>query len=250
MQAILFSAGYGTRLKPLTDAMPKALVEAGGKPMLQWNIEKLIAAGCNHLIVNVHHFPDQIVQFLQKHHNFGINIELSDESDEILDTGGGLMKAAGLFRPDEPILAHNADVISDLDLTKLSQFHTEKGALATVVVRARNTRRYLLFDEYMRLRGWRNLDSGEIRMTEGYQPDELKPLAFSGIQMISPELFSRVKLSGKFSIIQVYLALASTGRIVGYEDHAPVWMDIGKPDQLAEADKLLRLNQTGKITPL
>lgn len=240
MQAIIFSAGFGTRLKPLTDSIPKALVEAGGKPVLQWNIEKLIAAGCTHIVINVHHFPAQIIDFLQRNNNFGINIIISHEADEILDTGGGLVKAAPLFLPEEPIIAHNVDVISDLDLNTLLEYHAEIRPLATLVVRNRNTKRYLLFDADMKLRGWENRDTGEIRLAGSYQREELRPLAFSGIQIIRQEIFPRLPSSGKFSIIDAYLSMASSGNISGFEDSSPLWIDIGKPEQLEEAGKILR----------
>ena len=240
MQAIIFSAGFGTRLKPFTDSKPKALVEAGGKPVLQWNIEKLIAAGCNHIVVNVHHFPGQIVEFLNRNNNFGINILISHEQDEILDTGGGLVKAAPLFLPGEPVIAHNTDVISNLDLKNLMNHHKGSRPLATLVVRNRNTRRYLLFDNQMKLRGWENWDTGEVKLSAGFHREELRPLAFSGIHIISHEIFPLLQPSGRFPIVDAYLSLASTGLITGYEDNSSVWMDIGKPEQLREADTFLR----------
>ena len=144
MQAMLFSAGLGTRLRPLTDNLPKALVPVAGKPLLQWNIEKLRDAGCSRIVVNVHHFPGMIREFLAANNNFGAEIIISDESGEILDTGGGLLKAAPLFSPRETIIAHNVDVISNLDLKTLGNFHAEGKALATLVVRDRSTQRYLL----------------------------------------------------------------------------------------------------------
>ena len=237
MQAIILSAGLGTRLKPLTDTMPKALVPVAGKPLLQWNIEKLIDAGCSLIVVNVHHFSDMIRDFLEKNNNFGITIRISDESGELLDTGGGLLRAAPLFRTGEPIIAHNVDVISRLELKTLMQFHSENDALATLVVRDRQTQRYLLFDDRMLLCGWMNKVTGEVRQSGRLHDSPLKPLAFSGIQVISPEIFSLMQQRGKFSVIDAWLSLAAQNRIVGYEDKSQFWMDLGKQEQLEEARK-------------
>ncbi len=237
MQAIIFSAGLGTRLKPLTDTMPKALVPVAGKPLLQWNIEKLIAAGCSLIVVNVHHFPDMIRDFLEKNDNFGITIRISDESDELLDTGGGLLRAMPLLRTGEPIIAHNVDVISHLGMKTLIQFHSDNNALATLVVRDRQTQRYLLFDNSMLLCGWMNKATGEVkhagRLCEGKQ----NPFAFSGIQVISPEIFTLIQQRGKFSVIDAWLSLATQNRILGFEDNSELWMDLGRQEQLEEARK-------------
>lgn len=237
MQAIIFSAGMGTRLKPLTDHLPKALVNVAGKPMLQWNIEKLLEAGCSRIVVNVHHFAEKIRKFLDELKNFGIEILISDETDELLDTGGGLLKAWPLFKPDEPILAHNVDVFSNLDMGILVDYHLKNNALATLVVRNRETQRYLLFDEQMNLAGWQNRATGDIRKVRQDIHFQAKPLAFSGIQIINPAIFSLISQSGKFPIIETYLQLASRNKIIGFEDFSTVWMDIGKPDQLAIARK-------------
>ncbi|MFZ5431610.1 MAG: nucleotidyltransferase family protein [Bacteroidota bacterium] len=238
MQAILFSAGYGTRLKPLTDHKPKALVEVAGKPVLQHNIEKLVRAGCQRIVVNVHHFPGQIRDFLKSRHHFGIEMLISDETDEILDTGGGLLKAASLFKPDETIIAHNVDVLSDLDLNLVLERHTLRNDLATLVVRDRVTQRYLLFDEKMKLQGWMNQSTGEKIIPPGESGSAFTPLAFSGIQVISPELLSLIPQRGRFSIIETYLSLVQAGRIYGFQDRSEVWIDIGKPEQLMEAERL------------
>jgi NDP-sugar pyrophosphorylase family protein len=237
MQAIIFSAGLGTRLKPLTDAMPKALVPVAGKPLLQWNIEKLIAAGCSLIVVNVHHFPDMIRHFLEKNDNFGITIRISDESGELLDTGGGLLRAAPLFRTGEPIIAHNVDVISRLELKTLIQFHSDNEALVTLVVRDRETQRYLLFDNHMLLCGWMNKATGQVKQTGRLYDSPLKPFAFSGIQVISPEIFTLMQQRGKFSVIDAWLSLAAQNRIIGFEDKSELWMDLGKHEQLEEARK-------------
>jgi NDP-sugar pyrophosphorylase family protein len=237
MQAIIFSAGLGTRLKPLTDTMPKALVPVAGKPLLQWNIEKLITAGCSLIVVNVHHFPDMIRDFLEKNDNFGITIRISDESGELLDTGGGLLRAAPLFSTGEPIIAHNVDVISHLELNTVMQFHSENNALATLVVRDRQTQRYLLFDNRMLLCGWMNKATGEVKHAGRLCDSAQKPFAFSGIQVISPEVFTLIQQRGKFSVIDAWLSLAAQNRILGFEDKSELWMDLGKQEQLDEVRK-------------
>jgi len=238
MQAILFSAGLGTRLKPLTDNLPKALVEVAGKPVLQWNIEKLQALGCSRIVVNVHHFADKIIEFLRANHNFGAEVVISDERNQLLDTGGGLLKAKTFFKPDEPILAHNVDVLSDMDLPSLAQFHLKNNALATLVVRNRETQRYLLFDAEMNLAGWQNRATGETRFVDRDSTTSLKPLAFSGIQIINPAIFPLITQTGKFPIVETYLQLARKNKIVGFEDSSAIWIDIGKPEQLAKAREL------------
>lgn len=237
-QAIIFSAGMGTRLKPLTDTLPKALVEVNGKPMLQWNIEKLKAAGCHTIVVNVHHFPEMIRNFLSIHHNFGINIHISDESSAILDTGGGLVHAAHFFDRNAPIVAHNVDVLSDLDLSKIMQYHTQCNRLVTLVVRNRETQRYLLFDNQMRLCGWQNIATGEVVLKTEKSLTQLTRLAFSGIHIIEPSIFSFATQKDKFSIIDLYLQLATTQTIIGFNDTSSQWIDIGKPEQLKEAQKI------------
>lgn len=160
---MIFAAGLGTRLRPITDRIPKALVHAGDKTLLQWVTEKMIRSGIRDVVINIHHFPDQIRAFLERNNNFGINIQFSDESDAILDTGGALLKAAPLLSGDEPILVHNVDVLSSISFRELLEVHQASGALATLAVRKRNTSRYLLFNPGMRLTGWENRATGEIR---------------------------------------------------------------------------------------
>lgn len=240
MQAILFSAGYGTRLKPLTDRMPKALVEVSNKPLIQWNIEKLVSEGCTLLVVNVHHFPDMIINFLQKNKNFGIDILISDERDQLLDTGGGLWKAAGFFNPEEPIVCHNVDILSNLNISDMVQFHKQNRALATVAVRDRLTQRYLVFDKTMQLSGWINKESGETknwRIEEGQTHSEM---AFSGIHVVNPEIFQMFSKEGKFSIIDSYLELSDSQKVLGFRDTSSLWMDVGKLTQLSQAEDLLK----------
>jgi len=238
MKAMIFAAGLGTRLRPMTDTIPKALVCIGGKPMLERVIEKMIRADCREIVVNVHHFPEQIRDFLKEHHHFGITIHVSDESDAILDTGGGLLRAAALLRGDEPVLIHNVDVISNLDLQMLVNWHRASQALATLVVRERKTERYLLFNREMRLTGWTNRDTGETREALPEFIHDSKPLAFSGIHVVSPRFLDVLTGSGKFSLIDTYLRMTPFYPVMGYEDHSAVWMDVGKPAQLAEAERL------------
>ena len=244
MKAMIFAAGLGTRLRPLTDAIPKALVPVGDKPLLQRVIEKIVDAGCSEIVVNVHHFPGQIREFLVKNHDFGITIHVSDESDAVLDTGGGLLKAASFLKGNEPVLIHNVDVVSNLDLNRLLEYHISQKALATLVVRHRETQRYLLFDDRMRLTGWANKATGEIRKSIPESISGSRPLAFSGIQIVEPEFLDRMSGTGKFSLIDTYLQMTVHYSILGYEDHSSVWIDVGKPEQLALAEKIFRSGKT------
>lgn len=240
MKAMIFAAGYGIRLQPLTNTLPKALVPINGKPMLQHIMEKLIASQINDFVVNVHHFPGQIIDFLKSKNNFGANISISDESEQLLDTGGGLKNASGLLEGDEPILLYNVDVLSNINLHKLLQFHEKNKALATLVTRKRETQRYLMFSNDNVLTGWRNLKTKKekISIPELYKTS--RPFAFSGIHIVSPEFIINMPGTGKFSIIETYLEVAKTQKIMGYIDSSKLWIDIGKPGQLAEAEKLIQ----------
>jgi NDP-sugar pyrophosphorylase family protein len=239
MEAMLFSAGLGTRLRPLTDSIPKALVQIAGKTLLQWNIEKLKAAGYQSIVVNVHHFSEKIKEYISENKSFGIDIHISDESEAILDTGGGLLRAMGYFSGKEPVLCHNVDVISNLDIRNLAEFHRRNNALATLAVRNRETQRYLLFDSEMRLTGWLNKSTGERKGEDKNATKQFRALAFSGIHMIDPGIFHLFTRQGKFSVIDAYLDLAARHVIVGYEDTSSVWFDVGKPEQLTAAGESL-----------
>ncbi|MDR1699547.1 MAG: NTP transferase domain-containing protein, partial [Prevotellaceae bacterium] len=185
MKAMIFAAGLGTRLKPLTDNKPKALVEIAGKPLLEHVINKLTAAGFNEIIINVHHFADQIIDFVKQKNNFGVRLEISDERQMLLDTGGGVQKAAWFFDDGKPFLLHNVDILSDINLQTLYANHLETGAEATLAVNSRVTSRYLFFDRTMRMRGWTNETTGEIK-PPGTEIDKTwEKLAFSGIHVIS-----------------------------------------------------------------
>ena len=237
MKAMIFAAGLGTRLRPLTDNKPKALVEVAGKTLLQRAIEKVSEAGFREIVVNIHHFGDQIIDFLAQNNNFGLDIRISDERDELLDTGGGILKAKPWLDGSEPFLVYNVDVLSSLDLRRLVEWHHEHKALATLVVRKRDTARYLLFDKEMQLSGWTNIQTGEIKMSREIPATEM--FAFSGIHIIEPSVFPLITETGKFSIIPMYLRLAAQNPIYGFEDTSDLWMDLGKLEQLELAEKML-----------
>jgi len=243
MKAMIFAAGLGTRLKPLTDHMPKALVPVAGKPILEHVIGKLKSSGFDEVVINVHHFADQIIDFLKAKDNFGIKIWISDETDELLDTGGGIQKAAPYF--DEPFLVHNADILSNVDLKALYDFHQTSGNDATLLVSPRKTVRYLLFDEKNRLQGWVNKETLQTK-PEGfvYQPEVQKEYAFGGIHVISPTLFTYMgdDWKGKFSIMDFYLQTCHEARLGGYVKEDLHLIDIGKPDTLAKAEDFIRQN--------
>jgi len=234
---MIFAAGLGTRLFPLTIDKPKALVEIEGKTLLQMAIEKVSQAGYHDLVINVHHFADLIIQFLKQKNNFGLNITISDERGRLLDTGGGILKAAPFLEGADPFLVYNVDVLSNIDLQLLKKYHSEKGGLATLVVRDRLTSRYLAFDDSMQLSGWQNIKTGEEIVSRDMQNCCL--LAFSGIQLIEPAIFKLITETGNFPLIPLYLRLAKEHRIMGYNDQSTLWMDLGKPSQITEAKKYI-----------
>ena len=242
MKAMIFAAGLGTRLKPLTDHMPKALVPVAGKPMLEHVILKLKSFGVDELVINVHHFAQQIIDFLKEKDNFGIKIWISDESEELLETGGGIKKAAPFF--DEPFLVHNADILSNVDLKAMYDYHLTSGNDATLLVSPRKTVRYLLFNETNRLCGWVNKDTLQTK-PEGfvYQPEIQKEYAFGGIHIISPTLFKYMEgWSGKFSIMDFYLQTCQKAQLGGYIKDDLHLIDIGKLETLAKAEEFIRQN--------
>lgn len=237
MKAMIFAAGLGTRLQPLTNDRPKALVEVHGKTLLQITIERLASFGFNDIIINVHHFADKVIDFVNAYPDKSIRLAVSDEREMLLDTGGGL-KYASTFFDDSPFLVHNTDVLSDINLLDLYQSHQASGALATLAVRQRNTQRYLLFDNQMHLCGWENIKTGEKKLPV-HSSDQLERFAFSGIQIINPALFKQLKQEGKFSIIDVYLELICTNTIAGYNHTNGRWLDVGKHESLAQAADFL-----------
>jgi NDP-sugar pyrophosphorylase family protein len=242
---MILAAGLGTRLRPLTDDRPKALVEVAGRTLLEITLARLREFGVGEVIVNVHHFADLVVDYLAKNNNFGMRIEISQE-DVLLDTGGGLKKAAWFFledsaRVDEPFILHNVDVISTIDLDRMVQFHSERKALATLAVQARETSRYLLFDESLRLAGRMSGKNGEAEFVRPSQQLEIQALAFSGIHIVSPRLLSMLTEDGAFSIITSYMRLAGQGeQIIGYRSDEYYWRDLGRPENVALAEKDFR----------
>ena len=242
MKALIFAAGLGTRLKKHTSDKPKALVQLAGKPLLQHAIEKLISHQITDITINVYHFADQVISFLNKHSFPGVNIHISDEREELLDTGGGLKKAEESLAGSESILIYNVDVISNLDLNLLESHHRTSGSLATLVVRQRDTSRYLMFDENFQLAGWKNFSNGETKISREDKFTNSTPFAFSGIQIVQPEIFELIKETGKFPIMDLYLRLAQTESIKGFVDSSTIWMDLGKPNQLKMAELLFKNN--------
>jgi len=242
MKALVFAAGLGTRLKPLTDTMPKALVPIGGKPLLEHILTKLIADGFDEIIINVHHFADQIVDFIEAKKRFGIRIEISDERDELLETGGGIKRAASFFNDGKPFLVHNVDILSNVDLRRLYHYHETHDAMATIVVSQRETARYLLFDGELRMRGWTNIKTGEVKSPfPCFDPTACQRLAFSGIHLLSPSVFEAMQTwSGKFSIIDFYLSVAAQETIRGYVPEDLCMMDVGKANSLHQAEAFLK----------
>lgn len=239
MKAMIFAAGLGTRLKPYTDYKPKALVEINGKPMLELVIEKLKSFGFNQLVVNVHHFSNLILDFLKQKNNFNINISISDETDLLLDTGGGLKKTAHFFDNNEPFLVHNVDIFSDIDLGDLYNVHCKSKALATLAVRHRNSSRYFLFNKEFNLCGWTNEKTGVQKISK-LNETELSKLAFSGIHIISPKIFKQLTEEGIFSITDSYIRLCRDNIINAYLHDDGVWMDLGKPENILKAEEFYK----------
>ena len=238
MKAMVLAAGLGTRLRPLTDNRPKALVEIAGRTLLEITLSRLRSFGVREAIINVHHFADMILDYLKAKKNFGMRIEVSRE-DVLLDTGGGLKKAAWFFlgdpaRLDQPLLLHNVDVISTIDLSRMLQFHTEHHALATLAVQSRDSGRQLLFNDQDELGGRR---ASRDQQPEIVRPsDHLRPLAFSGIHIISPRLLPLLTEEGIFSIIPSYLRLSAQGqKILAFRADNCYWRDLGRPADLAQA---------------
>lgn len=237
-KAMIFAAGLGTRLKPLTDTKPKALVPLNGKVLLQYAIEYLSSYGFDDIVINIHHFASDVRRYVENHDFGNVKISFSDETTELRNTGGGL-KFASWFFDDNPFLVYNVDIITTLDLNKLYDYHIENGDLATLAVSERKTSRYLLFDNENRLSGWTNKSTGEQRFIQGNIAD-LQCLAFSGIQIINPKIFSLLTEEGNFSIIDAYLRLSMSEKIIAYNHTGAKWMDIGKFGELAEAERLAK----------
>lgn len=253
MKAMIFAAGLGTRLKPLTDTMPKALVPVGGKPLLEHTIEKLKAAGFDEIIINIHHFAEQIIDFVEANRHFGIHIEFSDEREELLDTGGGIKKASAFLNDSQPFLVHNVDILSNIDLQKLYKIsiqHTRSDSvapqsrqsqlhspLATLVCSERKTSRYLLFDSDNRLKGWINEKTGEVKSPfPNFEPQRYRKLAFAGIQILQPSVFQYMAgFPDRFSIIEFYLSMCDKEELVCHIPDNLKLIDVGKTQSLQEA---------------
>lgn len=239
---MILAAGLGTRLKPLTDTMPKALIPINGKPMLEHVILKLKTAGFREIIINIHHLGDQIIDFLIAKDNFDIKIKISDERDYLLDTGGAIKHAARYLQGNEPFLVHNVDIISDIDLKVLYEYHQEKKSLATLLVSQRNTSRYLLFNNENKLSAWRNHETGEIKsFFPDLDPSKYEEYAFGGVHIISPAIFDWMEeWTGKFSIINFYLSICAKANIQAYPAKNLTLIDVGKTSSLEKAEKWLK----------
>lgn len=241
MKAMIFSAGLGTRLRPLTNNLPKALIKINGRCLLELAIKKLNYYGFKEIIINVHHWSEKIIDFLRANKNFGLNIAISNESDLLLDTGGGLKKAAWFFNDNQPFLIHNVDIISNINLKNFYQHHLRSSALATLAVSKRQTSRYLLFNKENNLVGWQNLKTGEEKISvKNKKPrGQLVPLAFNGIQTVSPKIFSFMPTEKVFSIIDLYLTLAKKHSIKYFDFTGSLWLDVGKLENLKTAEELI-----------
>ena len=243
MKAMVLAAGLGTRLRPLTNDRPKALVEAGGRTLLETTLGRLRSFGVSDVIINVHHFPDMIVDYLAANQSFGMRIEISRE-DVLLDTGGGLKKAAYFFLEDsggrdEPFILHNVDVVSTIDLRRMIQFHDEHGALVTLAVQQRQSSRRLLFDDDGRLCGRQDERNDTTELARSAH--SLQALAFAGIHVISPRFLSTMTEEGVFSILAPYLRLAAAGeRILAFRADEYYWRDLGKPESILKANEELK----------
>ena len=261
MQSMIFAAGLGTRLKPLTDRIPKALVRVGGKPLIEYVLKNLVAAGSKRIVVNVHHFANQIIEYLQQN-DFGVDIRVSDETEMLLDTGGGIKNAAPFFNTNEPVLIHNVDILSNVDLRALYNYaceaEIEQKVDAVLLVSLRKTKRYLIFNKDMRLVGWTNVDTGEVKspyetlheltFTQPYDNNNVTNeqygytlFAFSGIHVIGNKVFEAMdECSAKFPIMDFYLQYAKDLHFVGKVKNNLKLMDVGKLDTLAEADAFVK----------
>jgi len=237
MKALIFAAGLGTRLKPITDTLPKALVPIAGKPLLEHVILKLKVAGFDEILINVHHFPEQIIEFIRVNNDFGIRIEISDERDMLLETGGGIKKAAAFFDDNQPFLVHNVDILSTVNLQELYRQHQRTNPLATLVVSRRDTFRYLLFDDNQRLSGWINEKTGETKPADLKHIQSYAKYAFSGIQVLSPKVFELMDAyPDKFPIMDFYLENMKNNTILGFVPADYKMIDVGKLNVLEEAE--------------
>lgn len=239
MKALIFAAGLGTRLKPLTDNTPKALVKVAGRPMLQMLIENLKQQDINEFVINIHHFGRQIIEFLEANNNFGCQIEISDERDKLLDTGGGLKKAEKFLKDEACFLVHNADIYSEISVAEMETVHRVSGALATLAVKNRQSSRKLGFNKKNELCAWKNSSTGEEIFSR--KPKEsINYVAFSGIHIIRSEIFKYLPKKKKYSITPEYLKLSAKHKIRAFEHCEPIF-DLGTPKRIAECEKYLNI---------
>ncbi len=236
MKAMIFAAGLGSRLKKLTENCPKALIMVNNKTLLEHNIRYLQKFGIYDVIINVHHFANMITDTLFENDSFGSNITISDERDELLETGGGLKKATNYFINEKNFLVMNVDILTNLDITKMITAHEKSENIATLAVMNRNSSRHLLFNNEMLLCGWRNNKTGEEKMSRNEQP--LIPFGFSGIQILTSTVLNNIPFEGKFSLIDVYLHLAKTHNLFGYDHTGNILIDVGKPESISQAEYL------------
>lgn len=236
---MIFAAGLGTRFKPWTDNHPKALAVVNGKSLLQRNIEYLQQFGIKEVVVNVHHFADQIIRAVDENNGWGSEIVISDETDAVLETGGGLKKAQ-MFLQGDSFVVMNVDILTDLNLQAFIHYHQQLMPLATLAVTARATSRYFLFDQFHNLCGWRNTKTGEEKLSRA--SGESNPKAFSGIHIIHPRIFSLINQQGKFSMVDVYLELAKSEIIKGFDHTGSKFVDVGRPESVGVAESMFREN--------
>lgn len=236
-KALIFAAGKGTRLKPFTDNHPKALAVVNNVPLLERNIKFLQNYGIDDFVINVHHFGEQIIDFLQENESFGAKIEISDEKNELLETGGGLVFAKKYLQNEENFIIMNADILTDLNITEFVKFHLSHQNVATLAVSDRVSSRKLMFNEDMILKGWVNKTTGETKLSEFNK--NFKELAFSGIHCVNSSIFDKIKRTGKFSIMEEYLDLMFENHIQGFQHNAKL-IDVGRPESVVEAEKYFK----------
>ena len=238
---MILAAGLGSRLKPITDKIPKALVEVNGKTLLQYNIERIVSSGINNIAINVHHFSEKVINYLHENRNFGANIFISDETDKLLDTGGGIKKVSEWLQDDQPILIQNVDIYTNINYKKMFEFHKKKNALATVAVRNRESSRYLMFNDENELCGWQNTNTKQKIVTREVQ--HTNNLAFSCTHILDAKLLSFLPDKEVFSIINTYLELSKQHTIAGFLHNNDYWFDIGTPEKLANLELFLQKNR-------
>jgi N-acetyl-alpha-D-muramate 1-phosphate uridylyltransferase len=236
IKAMIFAAGLGTRFKPWTDHHPKALAVVNGKSLLQRNIEYLQTQGITDVVVNVHHFADQIVEAVAQHRGWGSQVAISDETDAVLETGGGLVKARHLLEGDGTFVTINADILTDFNMADLLAFHQQQKALISFAVSERTTSRYFLFDDDNRLSGWANTQTGEEKIVR--PGTHLRRMAYSCVVVFEPAVFPLIRQTGKFSLTDMYLDLAPEHKIMGFPHSGDRWMDVGKTESVKKAEAL------------